>query len=90
MGTVMTHPDCQGRGLTRKLMEKVMDDFSTYDLNYLFAIHRCLAIIPSLDFVPWKKHSSRWTAQLQGEIKGRFGSWMGQIRVIWISSIIRQ
>ncbi|WP_409293906.1 GNAT family N-acetyltransferase [Peribacillus sp. SCS-26] len=52
IGTVMTHPGFRGRGLSRKLMEKVMADFNTYELFYLFANSSVLGYYPKFGFLP--------------------------------------
>lgn len=51
IGTVMTHPDYRGQGLSRKLMEIVLKDFEgSYDIMYLFANETVLDFYPRFGF----------------------------------------
>ncbi|MFC0190160.1 GNAT family N-acetyltransferase [Fictibacillus aquaticus] len=51
IGTVMTHPEYRGRGLSRKLMEIVLKDFEgAYDIMYLFANRTVLDFYPKFGF----------------------------------------
>ncbi|PLS02851.1 GNAT family N-acetyltransferase [Neobacillus cucumis] len=50
IGTVMTHPDYRNKGLTRKLMEMVLEDFKYVDLIYLFANETVLEFYPKFGF----------------------------------------
>jgi GNAT superfamily N-acetyltransferase len=50
IGTVMTHPDYRNRGLSRRLMEIVLDDFKQVDLVYLFANQTVLDFYPKFGF----------------------------------------
>jgi GNAT superfamily N-acetyltransferase len=51
IGTVMTHPNYRGRGLSRKLMEKVLDEYENeVDLVYLFANKTVLDFYPKFGF----------------------------------------
>lgn len=52
IGTVMTHPDYRNKGLSRKLMEIVLEDFKHVDLIYLFANHTVLDFYPKFGFKP--------------------------------------
>ncbi|MFJ8064031.1 GNAT family N-acetyltransferase [Psychrobacillus sp. NPDC096426] len=50
VGTVMTHPDYRNRGLSKSLMNKVLDDYKMYDLIYLFANENVLDFYPKFGF----------------------------------------
>ncbi|WP_433750803.1 GNAT family N-acetyltransferase [Falsibacillus pallidus] len=51
IGTVMTHPDYRGQGLSRKLMEKVLEEYdSKVDWMYLFANNSVLEFYPKFGF----------------------------------------
>ncbi|MGG3561849.1 GNAT family N-acetyltransferase [Neobacillus rhizosphaerae] len=50
IGTVMTHPDYRNQGLSRKLMELVLEDFKYVDLVYLFANQTVLDFYPKFGF----------------------------------------
>ncbi|RHW35675.1 GNAT family N-acetyltransferase [Neobacillus notoginsengisoli] len=51
IGTVMTHPDYRGQGLSRLLMERVLREFKgKYDLMYLFANDSVLGYYPKFGF----------------------------------------
>ncbi|WHY87803.1 GNAT family N-acetyltransferase [Neobacillus novalis] len=50
IGTVMTHPDYRNQGLARKLMDRVLEDFSQVDLIYLFANETVLDFYPKFGF----------------------------------------
>ncbi|MGN7478318.1 GNAT family N-acetyltransferase [Solibacillus silvestris] len=50
IGTVMTHPKFQGQGLSKKLMEKVMEDTTEADILYLFANESVLGFYPKFGF----------------------------------------
>ncbi|ALC91220.1 hypothetical protein AM500_16500 [Bacillus sp. FJAT-18017] len=53
IGTVMTHPNYRGQGLSRKLMEHVLDDNKgKYDLLYLFANKTVLDFYPKFGLFP--------------------------------------
>ena len=53
LGTVMTRPDFQGRGLSRYLMERILQVYEgTVDLIYLFANHTVLEFYPKFGFSP--------------------------------------
>jgi GNAT superfamily N-acetyltransferase len=52
IGTVMTDPAFQGKGLSRFLMEKVMDEWrDNCDLIYLFANDEVVDFYPKFDFI---------------------------------------
>lgn len=50
IGTVMTHPDYRNRGLSKKLMVRVLEDFRHVDLFYLFANQSVLDFYPKFGF----------------------------------------
>ncbi|MEH7436482.1 GNAT family N-acetyltransferase [Neobacillus drentensis] len=50
IGTVMTHPDYRNQGLSRKLMEIVLEDFKNVNLVYLFANQTVLDFYPKFGF----------------------------------------
>lgn len=51
IGTVMTHPDYRGQGLSRKLMEYILEEYEQdYDLLYLFANKTVLDFYPKFGF----------------------------------------
>jgi predicted N-acetyltransferase YhbS len=51
IGTVMTHPDYRNQGLSRKLMEKVLDEFEgQYEFMYLFANDTVMDFYPKFGF----------------------------------------
>jgi predicted GNAT family N-acyltransferase len=50
IGTVMTHPDYRNRGLSRRLMEMVLEDYKEVDLVYLFANQSVLDFYPKFGF----------------------------------------
>lgn len=51
IGTVMTHPDYRGRGLSKSLMEMVLKKYEPeYDFIYLFANNRVLSFYPKFGF----------------------------------------
>ncbi|MCI8360683.1 MAG: GNAT family N-acetyltransferase [Clostridiales bacterium] len=51
LGTVMTHPNYRGRGLARRLMERVLADWrENCDGIYLFANHTVLDFYPKFGF----------------------------------------
>ena len=53
LGTVMTHPDFRGKGLSRYLMERILQVYEgTVDLIYLFANHTVLEFYPKFGFSP--------------------------------------
>ncbi|MFJ5714893.1 GNAT family N-acetyltransferase [Neobacillus sp. NPDC093127] len=52
IGTVMTHPDYRNQGLARKLMDRVLENFSQVDLIYLFANETVLDFYPKFGFTP--------------------------------------
>ncbi|MBT2706509.1 GNAT family N-acetyltransferase [Bacillus sp. ISL-47] len=56
IGTVMTHPDYRGRGLSADLMNKVISDYeSKCDLLYLFANRSVLNFYPKFGFNPYEE-----------------------------------
>ncbi|WP_172797576.1 GNAT family N-acetyltransferase [Bacillus sp. FJAT-27445] len=53
IGTVMVHPDYRGKGLARKLMERVLKEYEgQYDVMYLFANQEVLDFYPKFGFAP--------------------------------------
>lgn len=50
IGTVMTNPKFQGKGLSRRLMEKVMEDNANANIIYLFANKSVLGFYPKFGF----------------------------------------
>lgn len=51
IGTVMTHPDYRGNGLSRRLMEVVLKEYEPrYDFIYLFANKSVLEFYPKFGF----------------------------------------
>ncbi|CAM3475879.1 GNAT family N-acetyltransferase [Aeromicrobium ponti] len=56
IGTVMTHPDYRGRGLSAGLMTKVISDYENQcDLMYLFANRSVLNFYPKFGFKPYEE-----------------------------------
>ncbi|RIW39010.1 GNAT family N-acetyltransferase [Bacillus salacetis] len=56
IGTVMTHPDHRGKGLSAELMKKVMEDYQGADIAYLFANKTVLEYYPRFGFSPVGEH----------------------------------
>jgi len=57
IGTVMTHPDFQKRGLSTNLMNKVLAEYSnSYDFMYLFANKDVLDFYPKFGFKTYNEH----------------------------------
>ncbi|WNS41451.1 GNAT family N-acetyltransferase [Paenibacillus sp. MMS20-IR301] len=53
LGTVMTHPDYRGRGLSARLMDKVLEDYGDQaEFMYLFANDTVLDFYPRFGFRP--------------------------------------
>jgi predicted GNAT family N-acyltransferase len=50
IGTVMTHTDYRSQGLSKKLMDRVLEDFKSVDLFYLFANQSVLEFYPKFGF----------------------------------------
>ena len=50
IGTVMTHPDYRNKGLSRRLMEIVLDEYKHVDMIYLFANQTVLDFYPKFGF----------------------------------------
>jgi predicted N-acetyltransferase YhbS len=51
IGTVMTHPEYRNRGLSKSLMNKVLDEYENkYDFMYLFANQNVLDFYPKFGF----------------------------------------
>jgi len=51
IGTVMTHPDYRGKGLSSQLMQYVLEEYAgTYDYMYLFANESVLDFYPKFGF----------------------------------------
>ncbi|PQZ99031.1 MULTISPECIES: GNAT family N-acetyltransferase [unclassified Paenibacillus] len=65
IGTVMTHPDYRGKGLSTRLMIKVLEEYENkYDYMYLFANESVLDFYPKFGFKPVEEHlfSMNYTA----------------------------
>ncbi|WIV17228.1 GNAT family N-acetyltransferase [Paenibacillus polygoni] len=57
IGTVMTHPEHRGKGLSKQLMEHVLDTYEdTCDLFFLFANRTVLEFYPKFGFAPFPEH----------------------------------
>jgi predicted N-acetyltransferase YhbS len=57
IGTVMTHPDYRNRGLSRSLMNKVLEEYeNNYDFMYLFANQNVLEFYPKFGFTSVKEY----------------------------------
>lgn len=57
IGTVMTHPDFQKRGLSTNLMNSVLAEYSdAYDFMYLFANKDVLDFYPKFGFKTFQEH----------------------------------
>ncbi|WP_338707763.1 GNAT family N-acetyltransferase [Paenibacillus amylolyticus] len=57
IGTVMTHPDYRGKGLSTRLMNKVLEEYENkYDYMYLFANESVLDFYPKFGFEPVEEH----------------------------------
>lgn len=53
IGTVMTHPEYRNQGLSKSLMNKVLEEYENkYDFMYLFANQNVLAFYPKFGFKP--------------------------------------
>ncbi|WP_186328810.1 GNAT family N-acetyltransferase [Bacillus sp. X1(2014)] len=50
IGTVMTHPNYRNKGLSRRLMEIVLDEYKHVDIIYLFANQNVLDFYPKFGF----------------------------------------
>ncbi len=51
IGTVMTHPEYRNRGLSKRLMHKVLEAYENrYDFMYLFANQNVLDFYPKFGF----------------------------------------
>lgn len=70
IGTVMTHPDYRGNGLSTRLMNKVLEEYENkYDYMYLFANESVLDFYPKFGFKPVEEHlfSINYTAKKSPE-----------------------
>ncbi|WP_405171595.1 GNAT family N-acetyltransferase [Paenibacillus sp. FSL H8-0280] len=70
IGTVMTHPDYRGKGLSTRLMNKVLEEYENkYDYMYLFANESVLDFYPKFGFNPVEEHlfSMNYTAKKSPE-----------------------
>jgi predicted N-acetyltransferase YhbS len=57
IGTVMTHPDHRNKGLSRKLMNTILEDYENkYDIMYLFANDTVLNFYPKFGFKEVTEH----------------------------------
>jgi GNAT superfamily N-acetyltransferase len=53
IGTVMTHPEYRNKGLSARLMNKVLEEYEkTVDIIYLFANRSVLEFYPKFGFIP--------------------------------------
>ncbi|CEG26569.1 GNAT family N-acetyltransferase [Bacillus sp. B-jedd] len=69
IGTVMTHPGYRGRGLSRTLMEYILEDFDgKYDVIYLFANETVLGYYPKFGFR--EAEESIFSVSYSGKSKG--------------------
>jgi predicted N-acetyltransferase YhbS len=68
IGTVMTHPDYRGKGLSAALMYKVLEDYQDTDLIYLFANSSVLDYYPKFGFRSIQEHQT--IVKLVGHGKG--------------------
>jgi GNAT superfamily N-acetyltransferase len=65
IGTVMTHPDCRGQGLSAALMNYVLEEWmGEYDLFYLFANRSAVDFYPRFGFEAIAE--SQFTLDLKG------------------------
>ena len=74
VGTVMTHPDYRNRGLSKSLMNKVLEEYENmYDFMYLFANESVLDFYPKFGFeiVDEYQYSMNFTSnqKLKNEIR---------------------
>ncbi|QHW33808.1 GNAT family N-acetyltransferase [Paenibacillus rhizovicinus] len=68
IGTVMTHPEHRGKGLSKQLMEHVLDTYKdTCDLFFLFANRTALEYYPKFGFSAVPEH--RFLLNISGEPK---------------------
>ncbi|KGP78541.1 MULTISPECIES: GNAT family N-acetyltransferase [unclassified Paenibacillus] len=70
IGTVMTHPNYRGKGLSARLMNKVLEEYENkYDYMYLFANESVLDFYPKFGFKPVEEHlfSMNYTAKKSPE-----------------------
>lgn len=67
LGTVMTHPDYRHQGLSRWLMDKILEEWEgRYDAMVLFANEKVLDFYPKFGFVPaneYQYHTRQLTPQ---------------------------
>jgi GNAT superfamily N-acetyltransferase len=72
IGTVMTHPDYRGRGLSGRLMNLVLNEYENEaDFIYLFANKNVLNFYPKFGFEP--RPESRFTVTIAATGRKRFG-----------------
>ncbi|PWW34711.1 MULTISPECIES: GNAT family N-acetyltransferase [Paenibacillus] len=70
IGTVMTHPDYRGKGLSASLMNKILEEYENkVDYMYLFANESVLDFYPKFGFKPVEEHlfSMNYTAKKSPE-----------------------
>lgn len=70
IGTVMTHPDYRNKGLSKRLMNKVLAEYkNTYDFMYLFANDSVLDFYPKFGFerVEEYQYSTNFSCNLKPE-----------------------
>lgn len=68
IGTVMTHPEYRGKGLSRQLMEYVLETYEgTCDLLFLFANSTVLEYYPKFGFTALPEHQFYLNIAVQPE-----------------------
>lgn len=71
IGTVMTHPEHRGKGLSKQLMEQVLNTYSDLcDLIFLFANHTVLDFYPKFGFEVLPEHQFYMNVTVPFENKG--------------------
>lgn len=65
LGTVMTRPDCRGRGYIRRIMEEIDRDFPDRGM-YLFANDSVTEFYPKFGFVPGQEYLHSRTLENRG------------------------
>jgi len=65
VGTVMTHPDYRNQGLSKKLMDHIIEQYEKeYDFIYLFANDSVLDFILNLGLKEYQKVDFHWIFQI--------------------------
>ncbi|MBW7475560.1 GNAT family N-acetyltransferase [Paenibacillus oenotherae] len=66
IGTVMTHPEHRGKGLSKQLMEYILDNYEdACDLFFLFANSTALDFYPKFGFVSLPEHQFHLEVSIQ-------------------------